>query len=202
MIRNFRFAFAGSALVAMVALAVPVTAFAGDAHGVRQGEHGREHRGHHARGDVAKRALTLTSLSSAQRVQVEALAQEEQTARVPAHAARAKVLTAQAGQVDRGAIDRAALGPALKEETDAITAARLRERSIAERLHVVLTAAQCSELGGGKDFLGPAPTEADVRARAERHAARRIDGLEKKVSTKSADERTHLAAKLRERAAR
>ena len=117
-------------------------------------------------------------------------------------AARAKAMTTLAGQVDRGAIDRAALAPVLKEEENAIVAARLREHSILERLHAVLTAKQVEEVGGGKDFLRPAKTEAEVRAKTEEHMNGRIDHLAKKLPTASAEERANIAAKLRARAAK
>jgi Spy/CpxP family protein refolding chaperone len=200
MTRNVRFALSSSALLAVFALGIPATALAApDAPAAA--EHAREwgHHGHHhhAHADLVKRALALPSLNNAQRAQVEALAQESQTTHAGVHAARANVLTTLAGQVDRGAIDRAALAPALKAETDAAVAARLRQRSIAERLHVILTAAQCAEVGGGKDFLGPAPAESDVRAKVERRENFKIDRLEKKLPGASAEERAKIAAKLR-----
>jgi Spy/CpxP family protein refolding chaperone len=210
MMRSIRFALAKSAVLAVLAgatVCVSATAFASpdapDAHGQHEGREGAHHGHHrgHEHAHLIKRALALPSLNNAQRAQIEALAQEAQANHATVSAARAKVLTTLAGQVDKGAIDRAALAPSLKDETDAMVAARLRERSIAERLHTILTAKQCEEVGGGKDFLRPAHPETEVRAHTERMVTHTIDRLEKKLPSTTPEQRAEIAARLRARAA-
>jgi len=213
-IGRVRFALVASALAVSLATLAPTAGASGASranaahrHATAHRGHGRDHDAHQGHHALVTRALGLSSLSNAQRAQVEALAQEEKTMHMSVHAARGKVMTTLAGQVERGAIDRNALAPALKEETDAIVAARLRERSIAERLHTVLTAKQCEEVGGGKDFLPsgkPQEPEATIRAKAEAHAGHIVDRIEKKLagpSPLSPEERARIAAHLRARSA-
>ncbi len=184
---------AGSAYAAPNGRA-PAAAGEHKAHG-KGGQHGHK-------ANVFTKAQQLTSLSAAQKSQVDQLATENKTDHESLKATRAKVMTALAGQIDKGAIDRAALRPALADQTNALVAAKLRHRAREEKLHTVLTAAQCAEVGGGQDFLGPKPVEADVRAKADAHSTKLLDRLEKKVPTMTPAERSAKAAALRTRAAK
>jgi Spy/CpxP family protein refolding chaperone len=171
------------------------------AHGKGGGKGGqRGQHGHHA--NVFTKAQQLTSLSAAQKAQVDQLANENKADRDTLKAPRAKVMTAVAAQIDKGAIDRAALRPALADQTNALVAAKLRKRAREEKLHTVLTAAQCAEVGGGQDFLGPKPVEAELRTKADAHSTRFLDRLEKKVPSMTPAERAAKAAALRTRAAK
>jgi Spy/CpxP family protein refolding chaperone len=199
--RYARFALSASALCLGLSLGVSAFASPDAADAASQTSNGHRH-GHHPHESYVHRALALTSLSAAQRSQIEALAQEQHGQFATVKASRARVLTALASQVERGTIDRSALAPAVKDETDAMVANRLRTRSIDERLHTVLTAAQCSEVGGGKDFLGPAKDPTEVRTNVERFASRGIDRLEKKLPSMTAEQKTSLASRLRARASR
>jgi Spy/CpxP family protein refolding chaperone len=161
------------------------------------------HRGQHGhKANVFTKAQQLTSLSAAQKSQVDQLAAENKADRETLKAPRAKVMSALAGQIDKGAIDRAALRPALADQTNALVAAKLRHRAREEKLHTVLTAAQCAEVGGGQDFLGAKPVEADIRAKADARSNKLLDRLEKKVPTMTPAERSAKAAALRTRAAK
>jgi Spy/CpxP family protein refolding chaperone len=175
----------------------PAAAGEHKAHG-KGGQRGQH--GHKA--NVFTKAQQLTSLSAAQKAQVDQLAAENKTDRESLKAPRAKVMTALAGQIDKGAIDRAALRPALVDQTNALVAAKLRHRAREEKLHTVLTAAQCAEVGGGQDFLGAKPVEADIRTKADARSTKLLDRLEKKVPTMTPAERTAKAAALRTRAAK
>jgi hypothetical protein len=205
--RMLPMALSVSSLLGALVLAAPATALAGTDTPAAADAAG--HRHHHHRGasgtrqsDLLDRALALPSLSNGQRSVIESLAAEQKASRASARPAHAKVMSTLAGQVEKGAIDRAALAPSLKQEADATVASRLRARSIEERLHAALTAAQCAELGGGKDFLGPARSEADIRTMAERRESRMVDHLEKKLPTMGTEQRANMAAKLRARAGR
>lgn len=205
--------FLSSAAAFSLTLATSGPAFASDAPRDEQHDphnaHGHGHRaGHEHHANAVTRALALTSLTNAQRAQVESLAREEQATRAPLHAARNKMKLALAAQVERGAIDRSALAPVIKEQTDAVVAAHLRARAIGERLHTILTAKQCEEVGGGKDFLPQAqvqPAEAEIRAKAQARlrakaqarAGHMVDTIEKKVSSASPEERARIAEHLR-----
>ena len=158
---------------------------------------GGQHDRHGHRANVFTKAQALTSLSAAQKTQVDQLATENRTDHESLKAPRAKVMATVAAQVEKGAIDRAALRPALAEQTTAMVAAKLRKRAREEKLHTVLTAAQCAEVGGGQDFLGPKPTEADIRAKADAHGTKFLDRLEKKVAKMTPAERAAKAAALR-----
>lgn len=176
---------------------VPAAAGEHKAHG-KGGQRGQH--GHKA--NVFTKAQQLTSLSAAQKSQVDQLAAENKTDRESLKAPRAKVMTALAGQIDKGSIDRAALRPALADQTNALVLAKLRHRAREEKLHTVLTAAQCAEVGGGQDFLGPKPVEAEIRAKADGRSTKLLDRLEKKVQAMTPAERTAKAAALRTRAAK
>lgn len=186
---------------AAFSLTIPSSpAFASDAAQQGAHHHHKAHEGaHHA--NVVTRALALPSLTNAQRAQVESLAQEEKAMHASVHAARSKMKLTLASQVERGAIDRNALAPAIKEQTDAVVAARLRAQAIGERLHTILTAKQCEEVGGGKDFLPPDKAqqtqEADVRAKAQARAGHMVDKLEKKLAGATPEERARIAEHLR-----
>jgi hypothetical protein len=166
-------------------------------HNAKGGHHGQ---GHHA--NVFMKAQQLTSLSAAQKTQVEQLAAENKTDHEALKAPRAKMMTAVAAQIDKGAIDRASLRPAIADQTNALVAAKLRKRVREEKLHTVLTAAQCAEVGGGQDFLGPKPAEAEIRAKADAHGTRFLDRLEKKLPKMTPAERATKAAALRDRASK
>jgi Spy/CpxP family protein refolding chaperone len=202
MTRSIRFALVASALLGAFALGVSSPASAGEEAGVTaEAPHGHHHE-RHGQGHLYARALALPSLNNGQRAQVQALADEARAQHAAMHAVRAKTMEVMAGQVERGSIDRNATNAALKAETDAVVASRLRERSIEERLHVVLTAAQCNELGGGKDFLRPAHSEAEIREHAEKRAAHQVTRLEEKLPKMSAEERAQMAARMRAHAGR
>ena len=204
-------------LSASLLLGAIVLGSAGSAHAAPAGRdrapaaaahkaHGAGHRGQHGQhgrhANVFTKAQQLASLSAAQKTQVDQLAAEDKAEHGALKAPRAKVMTAVAAQVEKGAIDRAALRPAIADQTNAIVASRLRRRVREEKLHVVLTAAQCAEVGGGQDFLGTKPVEADVRAKADAHGTKLLDRLEKKVPTMSPAERAAKAAALRDRASK
>lgn len=109
-------------------------------------EAGAEHHGHRPREGLLGRALTLDSLSSDQRAQIDQLMQSAQTTHVPVRAADAAVLTALAQQVESGSIDESALAPAMQARHSAEAAARSSQEDAVAKLHAILTPAQRGQL--------------------------------------------------------
>ena len=187
--RHFLLTFTGSALAAMLAFGAPAAADADD------DDDGRSHHGHplQAQASPAHHALARSALTDAQRSQVEALAAERRTWSSLVRAAGATALAVLAEQVDRGALDRAALARPLDDLTAAVVAFRLRGRFIVAHVHA-------AETGRPVDMPGPA-TEAAIRAEAARHASRMVECLEEALPETTAEQRRSLAAELRRRAA-
>jgi len=102
--------------------------------------HASPHRG------LIGRALELDSLSPTQRAAIEQLAQDTRAARAPVRQADAQLLTSLAAQVESGAIDRQALGPAVQARESAGLSARVAGRDAIQKLHDLLTPGQRSAL--------------------------------------------------------
>ncbi len=163
--------------------------------------HGGARHGHGARGpNLFQRASQLPSLSNAQRSQIQDMIREEQAQRDAVRASRAKVMAAVAGQVEKGAIDRGALTPLLKSDTDVRVAAAMKGQALRTQLHTLLTAAQVQEVSGGKDFGKTTKSESEIRSKVEKHDDKRLEHLEKQVPSMTPESRTKLAELLRRHA--
>jgi Spy/CpxP family protein refolding chaperone len=107
---------------------------------------GAGHHGHHGRGDLLRASLHLDSLTTAQRQQIEALAQQERATHANVAAARGQLLQALATRVAAGSVDDAALAPSVQAVEGAIEADEPGDRASLEKLHAILTPAQRVEL--------------------------------------------------------
>lgn len=165
------------------------------AHAAHEGRH----HGHGARGpSLFVRASQLSSLSQAQRSQIQDMIRDEQAQKDAVKASRGKVMSAVADQVERGgAINKAALAPLLKSDADVRIAAALKNQALRQQLHTLLTAAQVQEVSGGKDFAKTTRSETEIRAHVTKHDDKRLERLEKSVGSMSPEARTKLAERLR-----
>jgi Spy/CpxP family protein refolding chaperone len=123
--------------IALASPAPPPSADAGPVGG---------HHGHHGRGDLLRASLHLDSLTTAQRQQIEALAQQERATHANVAAARSQLLQALATRVAAGSVDDAALAPSVQAVEGAIQADEPGDRAALEKLHAILTPAQRVEL--------------------------------------------------------
>jgi Spy/CpxP family protein refolding chaperone len=102
------------------------------------------HRGHHE--GLLGQALKLSSLTDAQRTQVDGLMQTRRAAEAPVKQADAKLLTDLAAQVEQASIDKQALAPDVRARDGAASAARSVDRQTIQQLHDLLTPAQRGQL--------------------------------------------------------
>jgi len=103
--------------------------------------------GHHGhRMGLVGEALTLDSLTPAQRTAIEQLVQTRRTAEVPVRQADAQVLTILAQQVEQASINRQALAPTVQARETAAVAARTVDLDTMQKLHDLLTPAQRGQL--------------------------------------------------------
>jgi Spy/CpxP family protein refolding chaperone len=130
----------GSLAQSGIALASPEPAPSADA------SPGGGHHAHHGRGDLLRASLHLDSLTTAQRQQIEALAQQEHATHANVAAARSQLLQALATRVAAGSVDDAALAPSVQAVEGAIQADEPGDRAALEKLHAILTPAQRVEL--------------------------------------------------------
>jgi len=141
--------FASIAGVVAAVSAGTVLAQTGAGSSIESSGHAGRHEG------LIRRALQLDSLTAAQRASIEALAQQLRTTRAPIRLADAQLLTSLAQQVESGAIDRQALGPALQARESAARSARPAERDAIQKLHDILTPAQRSALVDSVESAAP-----------------------------------------------
>jgi Spy/CpxP family protein refolding chaperone len=132
-----------ASLAGAIALVPAGVAFAQQASASSQpGEHG--HRGH--RMGLVGEALTLDSLTPAQRTAIEQLVQTRRTAEGPVRQADAQVLTVLAQQVEQASINRQALAPTVQARESAALSARTVDLDTVQKLHDLLTPAQRGQL--------------------------------------------------------
>ena len=91
---------------------------------------------------ILAEALSGVPLRDDQRVEIEGLASDADAQHQAAARARGEILTALAGQVEAGQIDRAALQPKIDAATQALAAARPADEAALQRLHALLTPEQ------------------------------------------------------------
>src|SRR5262249_52977054 len=99
----------------------------------------------HGPAKMVSEALADVPLSPEQRSQIEQLASEAEVRHKAVQATHRDLLLAIADQVEKGAIDRAALQPKIDAATQAWQASRPQDRSAFERLHTILNPNQRSE---------------------------------------------------------
>jgi Spy/CpxP family protein refolding chaperone len=93
-------------------------------------------------GQLLRSALRLASLTPSQRIQIQGLAEQKQTADADIPAARAHLLDALAGAVHAGNVSAVALAARVQALVTAIQTAQPTDRAVVQSLHAILTPGQ------------------------------------------------------------
>jgi len=99
----------------------------------------------HAEGKLIDKALDEVNLRPDQKTAVEAMRADAEKRHAPVKAAKERLLTALADQVEKGQLDRCAVAPDIKALASAEAEAHPGDRAAFEKLHSLLDATQRTE---------------------------------------------------------
>lgn len=96
----------------------------------------------HEDGNLFEKALDEVQLRSDQKAAVDALKAEAEKRHAPVKAAKDRLATTLADQIQKGELDRCALAPPIKDLASAVAEARPGDRAAFEKLHSILDPTQ------------------------------------------------------------